>query len=381
MNRFTRIAANLALVLGFVIWSAPGTSADAPKPAAEEGRDVDVALCLDVSGSMQGLITSAKNKLWDIVNELAKAKPTPRLRVALYSYGHSTYDAKKGWVRKELDLTTDLDMLYQKLFALTINGGDEYVGRVSRDAVVEQKWSEEKNALKLIFVAGNEPASQDPLVSMKQAAEIAKGKGILINPIYCGGSDDGDASSWRELAGLSGGRFASINQNQQIAINTPVDKDLAKLANELNATYVAYGKSQWKGANQATQTANSAQFGPANLAARVQAQNSVFYNCEDWDLVDKCKKDAKFDITKVPVDDLSEVMKNMTPEQRVAHVKEMTEKRAKLQKQIDELSVRRNDYIRDEMKRNPNPAAQAFDQALRQTLRIQAEAKGLKIPE
>ena len=44
---------------------------------------------------MNGLIDSAKNKLWDIVNELAKAKPTPNLRVALYSYGHTTYDAAR----------------------------------------------------------------------------------------------------------------------------------------------------------------------------------------------------------------------------------------------------------------------------------------------
>ena len=51
---------------------------------------------------MDGLIESAKNKLWDIVNELARIKPTPNLRVALYSYGHNTYDPKAGWVRKEV---------------------------------------------------------------------------------------------------------------------------------------------------------------------------------------------------------------------------------------------------------------------------------------
>ena len=31
-----------------------------------------MVICLDVSGSMDGLIDSAKNKLWDIVNELAR---------------------------------------------------------------------------------------------------------------------------------------------------------------------------------------------------------------------------------------------------------------------------------------------------------------------
>ena len=36
-----------------------------------------------------------------------------------------------------------------------------------RDAIVEQKWSDDKKALKLIFVCGNEPASQDPVVKLK----------------------------------------------------------------------------------------------------------------------------------------------------------------------------------------------------------------------
>src|SRR5918999_4878124 len=90
---------------------APLTAAASP-PVAEKPKAIDLVVCLDVSGSMNGLIDSAKIKLWDVVNELAKVKPTPNLRVALYSYGHTTYPANKGWVRKDLDLTTDLDEVY-----------------------------------------------------------------------------------------------------------------------------------------------------------------------------------------------------------------------------------------------------------------------------
>lgn len=371
-----------ALMLALVIVSRgmgdEPTGVARPQPG-ETARDIDVALCLDVSGSMQGLIEAAKNKLWDIVNELGKAKPTPRLRVALYSYGHSNYDSGRGWVRKEIDLTTDLDMLYKKLFALTINGGEEYVARVTRDAVDEQKWSEQKNALKLIFVAGNEPANQDKMVSMKDVALKALAKGILINPIYCGGADDSDAKTWRELASLGHGRFANIDHNHKVAIKTPVDKDLAALADKINATYVAYGKNQWKGNNQLEQTANAKSAGAGVLAARVQAQSGKLYQCEDWDLVDKCKKEPKFDITKIPDDELTPELKKLTPEKRVALVKDMSEKRAALQKQIDELATRRDTFIREEQKRNPNPAARAFDQAIRETLQIQAKEKGIVI--
>src|SRR5262249_3311065 len=133
-----RVAQFFGAALLLTLVALPGLSADEPKEQAKPAQDVDIVLCLDVSGSMQGLVGAAKNKLWDIVNELAKAKPAPNLRVALYSYGHTNYDPNKGWVRKELDLTTDLDGLYQKLFALTINGGEEYVAPLCRDAIRDQ---------------------------------------------------------------------------------------------------------------------------------------------------------------------------------------------------------------------------------------------------
>jgi len=117
MLRFATILA----VLTAVLVAGPVGAEDKPAPV------VDVVLCLDVSGSMNHLIDSARGKLWDIVNDLGTVKPTPRLRVGLYSYGHTTYDPKKGWVRKEVDLTDDLDTVYRKLNGLTINGGTEYV--------------------------------------------------------------------------------------------------------------------------------------------------------------------------------------------------------------------------------------------------------------
>src|SRR5712691_2258839 len=91
------------VMLGAAAIAVSGAANDAPKPAQQQAKNIDVAICLDVSGSMQGLVQSAKNKLWDIVNELAKIKPAPNLRVALYSYGHNSYDRNQGWIKKDLD--------------------------------------------------------------------------------------------------------------------------------------------------------------------------------------------------------------------------------------------------------------------------------------
>src|SRR5438046_195757 len=133
MPRFAMVLTVLALVL-----PCPARAQVSGKPAPA----IDVVLCLDVSSSMNDLIDSPKVKLWDLVNELGGLRPAPRLRVGLYSYGHRDYDARKGWVRKEVDLTDDLDTVYKQLNGLRIAGpgSDEYVARVCRDAIAEQPW-------------------------------------------------------------------------------------------------------------------------------------------------------------------------------------------------------------------------------------------------
>lgn len=107
----------LALAVGIVApvlgQDKPGEKPGDPKPAAGEVQSIDLVICLDVSGSMNGLIDSAKLRLWDVVNELARIKPTPNLRVGLYSYGATKYDPATGWVRKDVDLTEDLDEVYK----------------------------------------------------------------------------------------------------------------------------------------------------------------------------------------------------------------------------------------------------------------------------
>src|SRR5215468_9340915 len=181
-----RLAARTAAV-ALAVGVALPLRADEAKPAdakpvdvkAPEGKPNDLVICLDVSGSMDGLIASAKIQLWNVVNELARIKPTPNLRVGVYAYGATRFDPKKGWVNKEIDLTEDLDEVYKVLNSLKTGGGEEYVARVTKTAIEEQKWSTDKDALKIIFVCGNEPVDQDKAVALDDVSAMAKKAGIV----------------------------------------------------------------------------------------------------------------------------------------------------------------------------------------------------------
>lgn len=382
----SRLAFAVLALFAVILLVAPSRGDDPPARPKAQAKDIDLVLCLDISGSMNHLIDSAKQKLWDIVNDLAKVQPTPNLRVALYSYGAAHYDAASGWVKKDLDFVDDLDLVFKKLFEYRTNGGNEYVGRVCRDAVRDLKWSQAKDSLKILFVCGNEPAAQDPLVKLPEVAELAKKHNILINPIYCGGADDGDGRGWREFALMTGGRYANIDagRNVKVVLNTPFDKDIAALADKVNATYVPVGKKELresKAADQKAQTENSKKLGSSNLAARVATQASPLYKNSAWCLVDKFREDPKLDIAKIADADLPDELKKLKPAERVQYVQKKLQERLAIQKQVTELNAKREAYIRTEVQKQANDSTRGLDRALRDTLRVQAQSKGIQIPE
>ena len=387
MKRIAMIAALVAVAVP-ACWLAAQEGAKAPlapdgtaeKAPAPAQRHVDLCICLDTSNSMDGLIESAKAKLWAIVNELATAKPRPVLRVALYQYGNDRLERENGWVQRVCDLTDDLDTVYGKLFGLKTQGGTEYVARVVRSATSELKWSEAKDSLKLIFVAGNEPATQDTKFPLQDTCKETIAKGIIVNTIFCGTEDEGRRTGWADAARWADGQFASIDQDRgTVAVQTPYDQKLSELGASLNKTYVAYGAGGKAGAaNQAGQDLNAAASAPA-AAERAVGKSTVLYRNASWDLVDAVKQQNK-DIASLKEEELPEEMRKMTPEQRKAYVEEQAKKRADVQTEIQKLAAQRDAYIKDEMSKKGLSDKQAFDAALRSAVREQAQKKGFEFP-
>jgi hypothetical protein len=372
----------LALALAVAL---PLHAADKQKPKPDESKPIDLVLCLDVSNSMDGLIDSAKLRLWDVVNEMGRLKPAPRLRVALYSYGADHYDSKIGWVKKDLDLTDDLDEVYKVLNGYRTNGGTEYVARVSKDALTQQKWSDGKGALKLIFVCGNEPVDQDKEVTLDSVADLAKKKGVLINTIYCGGAKDGDAPGWAAFAKKCGGQYLNVDMNRaakQVDVKTEFDDQILELGVKLNKTYVAYGKDgKARAMNQTEQDKKAEGASKETALSRARSKAGSLYRNSTWDLVDRMKE-KDFDVTKLKEEDLCDELKKIKPQERLAYLKKKAEERAAINKKIEELSVKRQKKVDEERAKSPKSTAdKALDEALKGIVRDQAKSKGFQLDQ
>lgn len=357
-------------------------SKEEPKAAAPQKKTVELAICLDTSGSMEGLINAARQKLWEIVNDLALAKPTPALRVALLTYGNDGHNAENGWVTVDSPFTEDLDAISQKLFALTTNGGTELVARVLKAADEQLDWSKSDDVLKLVIVAGNESADQDQQYHFQDICKQTIGHGVMVNSIYCGNIADDIAPGWKEVSTLADGHFAAIDQNNgTLVIATPFDNDLMTLSTALNTTYIPYGeKGAWAAGNQVAQDSNAASLNTAAAAQRCQTKGGAMYNNEQWDLVDACK-DKSFKLEDVKAEDLPENMKKMTAEERKAYVAEMEKKRGEIQAKVKDLSDKRTAFVAAEMKKQAETNDNSFDSAIRKAIRAQAASKGFTFEE
>jgi TolB-like protein len=355
------------------------------KPPQDFGSKplVQVAILLDTSNSMDGLINQARTQLWKIVNELVSSEKSgskPLIEVALYEYGNSSLPREAGFIRQVLPFTTDLDAVARELFALKTNGGDEYCGQVIKEAVDGLKWSPKSDVYKAIFIAGNEPFTQGQ-TPFQDAVSRAKAKNIFVNTVYCGSRQQGMAEQWRAGAELAEGDYSNIDQSlvaQEIA--APQDDKIAELSNRLNDTYVAYGAG---GAGKLE--AKKGAYGQAKTAGRaVMAERAAFQAAAapaqvaaeaDWDAVSAIESGSvrKEDIRS---DQLPpEVQKLSKPEQQKYLDAKLAERR-KIKEEINRLQSERKVYIAQQEK--TKSGAQTLDKAMIDTIRRQAVKRGYK---
>lgn len=330
------------------------TKAVAPYNASPK---IQVAILLDVSGSMEGLIEQAKAQLWNMVSVMGKAQcnnnTTPKIEIALYEYGRSTNSKADGYVKQISGFTGDLDLLSKNLFSLTTNGGDEYCGHVIYTSLKDLQWDASAGSYKVIFIAGNEDFLQGDVLYTNACRE-AKQKGVIVNTIYCGDSLQGVREHWNLNSECGSGSFTVINQNEKIDdIPTPYDSIIFSLNEKLNGTYIAYGTA---GAGMMAMQSNvdkmnySMNKSVAVKRATVKS-NSKLYKNESWDMVDAEGFDDKF-IEKLDKKTLPDSLKNKTNDELKKIVKAKGEQRAGIQKQITEVNAQREAYITKEKTKN-----------------------------
>lgn len=355
---------------------------DKPSEIKIKENKIQVALLLDTSNSMDGLIDQAKSRLWNIVNTLTTLKyngKAPQVEIALYEYGNDGL-RDENYIRQVTPLTQDLDLVSEKLFALRTNGGSEYCGAVIRDASMNLKWDENNQSMKLIYIAGNEPFDQGK-ISYKEVIPTAKRKNIYTNTIFCGSRDEGIQTFWQNGASLGDGKYFNIDSDQKVIyIETPYDVRISECNTKLNDTYIYYGShgSEFKN-KQMLQDKNAEVQSVSNAVERTVAKSKKnAYKNDHWDLVDRAEKDVNF-MSGVKAEELPAELKGKSKEEIKKAVAEKSAEREKIQKEIEVLSKKRQDFMDAEMKKQGNSEADDLGKAIERSVLELAKKNGYSL--
>lgn len=382
----TLIKLSTAMLITLMMSCNLGTAQQAkpidPRPAgtAKSSTKIQVALLLDASNSMDGLIDQAKSRLWNIVNTLSTLKfeeKTPIIEIALYMYGNDGISVRDNYIKQLTPFTSDLDLISEKLFAISTNGGSEYCGAVIEQAVQKLDWGREKSDMRLIYIAGNEPFTQGS-INYHEAISAANAKDIYVNTIFCGSFSEGVNTHWKDGADKGKGKYFNINSNEKVIyVVTPYDDLILRCNERLNATYIYYGyEGEAKYQNQAVQDNNSKTISTANYAERSVSKSKSNYNNASWDLVDKMVSDSTV-IAKVNKKELPKQYQNLTDGELKAEIAKKTKERQAIQKEIGSLAAKRQEYINN----YKTQTAQSDDigNAINSTIIEVAKVKGYKV--
>ncbi|NNF05531.1 MAG: hypothetical protein HKN21_02105, partial [Candidatus Eisenbacteria bacterium] len=151
-------------------------------------------------------------------------------------------------------------------------------------------------------------------------------------------------------------------------------KPLLELNARLNQTYVPYGPQGAAGlANQVAQDGNASRLGVQSCSSRITAKGTSLYTNASWDLVD-ASIEPGFDLASIAVDDLPELLRSMSHEDRVSYVAEKRRERETIQTEIQTLSAQRETLIK--RVRAEQYASSDLGEAMKRAIREQAEKKG-----
>ena len=348
-----------------------------------ERPKVDVVFVLDTTGSMGGLIQTAKDKIWSIATTMSQAQPTPEIRIGLVAYR----DRGDDYVTRIVDLSDDLDSVYATLMDFEANGGGdgpESVNKALFDAVHNMSWSQDAQAYQAVFLVGDAPPHMDYQGEMQYPEIMAAAleKGIVVNTIQCGEMPV-TLAPWQQIASLGNGNYFQVEQaGGAVAYVTPFDTEIAELSARLDDTRLYYGSDEEKDAMAAkvaaadklevkSSTASLARRGAFNIS-----EGGKRNLLGDKELVDAVSS-GEMRLEDIPEKNLPASIQAMAPEEQAEAIEELAEERAQIAGRMRQLADDRDEFLKKKVDEDGG-RADSLDRKLYEVVVEQSGAAGFE---
>lgn len=257
--------------------SKPEIKVEPTKAQSKERPHMDLAFCIDTTGSMQGEIDMVKSKVKDLVAELSSGKPAPIVRVGLVAFR----DRGDAYVTNVYAFTEDIDKFVGDISQLQADGGGdgpEALNQALHASVNDLSWDKSNKTAKLLFLIGDAGPHYYPNdYKWEDEARNAIAKGIQINTLACDGlqsTGDGGIEVFQQIAKLSDGQFENLAYRQIVKDGSGKEKTVISSG---GAAYeIAESASrEWKSGAKALSAAGKAK--PVMASPVVAARSAAGY--------------------------------------------------------------------------------------------------------
>ncbi|CAN5419683.1 hypothetical protein BH10CYA1_BH10CYA1_02430 [soil metagenome] len=211
---------------------------------------MDLAFCIDTTGSMQHEIDMVKNKTKELVAKLSTGKPAPIVRVGLVAYR----DRGDEYVTKVFPFSDNIDQVVKDISSLKAAGGGdgpESVNEGLHVALNSLEWGKEKDTAKLLFLIGDAgPHDYPGDYKWDDESKKAIARGIQINTIACSGLENyygtRGVDVFKQIAKLTDGKYDTLAYRSEIVDASGKRETVVTAA---GATYkMRAGEKDWKAA-------------------------------------------------------------------------------------------------------------------------------------
>ena len=348
----------------------------------EPGHRIEVVFILDTTSSMSGLIQAAREKIWSIASSMASAQENPDIKMGLVAFR----DRGDAYITRVFDLSEDLDSMYASLMDLRAQGGGdgpESVNQALYDTIHKISWSQDRNVYRVAFLVGDAPPHMDYPNDVKYPITLAAAarKGIVVNTIQSG-QHQYTRPAWQEIASLGQGEYFQVEDSgNAVAVATPFDEKLSKLAHELEDTRLYYGDEETRAAQKRKLDASTKL--RKELSSEALARRSA-YNATasgeknllgESELVDAVIS-GRVELDEIGEENLPAAIQAMAPEEQMEAIAERAQRRDQLKQEIRKLSESRNRFIQKKVEAEGG-ADDSLDEKIYRAVKDQAASVGL----
>ncbi|MCB9471282.1 MAG: VWA domain-containing protein [Candidatus Obscuribacterales bacterium] len=219
------------------------------KKSKKERPRMDLAFCIDTTGSMQAEIDMVKSKVKELVAQLAHGNPSPDIRVGMIAFR----DRGDEYVTKTFKFTDDIDQFVKDIDDLKARGGGdgpEAVCQALHASVNDLEWDASKKTSKLLFLIGDAgPKVYKDDYKWEDESRKAIARGIQINTIGCEGlqSFPGPRGMdvFKQIAKLADGQFELLAYKQVITRGDGKSATLVRAGGETYEMKADIPSSEW----------------------------------------------------------------------------------------------------------------------------------------